>query len=348
MALSQRENWLRAVTFQHPEWIPCSLGFAPMNWYNQRDDLAALMARHPRLFPDFDPATVPTYEDMPVVYRESEYFTDNWGCTWYNIQEGFEGQVVGHPLADWSALETCRMPDPRTQSERGTRDWARIRRDLAEARAAGKLTGGDGERLFDRLYFLRGWDNLMMDFATEPPELDRLIAMLQDYELRLVDLWLDEGVDQVGFHTDIGTQKALMISPASFRKHVKPMFKAIFQHCRERGALVVLSSDGCLLEIVDDLVECGVNMHDPQLRACGLDNIARAYKGKMCINLDLDRQSFAFATPAELRRQVKEVVDTLAAPEGGLMVMASCWGTNIPLENIKALAEALEDYCLAW
>jgi len=347
MSLTQRENWLRAITFQHPEWIPCGMGFSLSNWQHQKDDLLKLIARHPKLWPDFDPAkNVPA--DRPVVYREDEYFTDNWGCTWYNIQEGYEGQVVGHPLADWSALDSYKMPDPRTQSERGTRDWTKIARDVAEAKAAGKLTGGDGERLFDRLYFLRGWENLMMDFAIEPPELDRLIAMLTDYELRLVDLSLDLGVDTVGFHTDIGTQKALMISPASFRKHVKPMFKTIFQHCHDRGALVTLSSDGCLLEIVDDLVECGVNMHDPQLGACGLDGIVRAYKGKMCVNLDLDRQGFAFATPSELRQQVREGVKALAKPEGGLMVAASVYDENVPLENMEALAQALEDYCLAW
>ena len=67
----------------------------------------------------------------------------------------------------------------------------------------------------------------------------------------------------------------------------------------------------------------------------------------MCINLDLDRQSFAFETPEALRRQVKQVVDTLAEPEGGLMVFASCYGLNIPLDNMEALAQALEDYCLA-
>jgi uroporphyrinogen decarboxylase len=347
MSLSNRENWLRAITFKHPEWIPCGMGFSLSNWQHQKDDLLKLIARHPKLWPDFDPATrVPT--DRPVVYRQGEYFTDNWGCTWWNIQEGYEGQVVGYPLADWSALATYKMPDPRTQSERSTRDWAKTARDVAEAKAKGQLVGGDGERLFDRMYFLRGWENLMMDFATEPPELDRLIAMLTDYELRLVDLSLDLGVDTVGFHTDIGTQKALMISPASFRKHVKPMFKTVFQHCHDRGALVTLSSDGCVLEIVDDLIECGVNMHDPQLRANGLENIARAYKGKMCVTVDTDRQGYAFDTPADLRREIKEVVDVMAEPEGGLMVGVGVYDENVPMDNLEALAQALEDYCLAW
>ena len=95
----------------------------------------------------------------------------------------------------------------------------------------------------------------------------RLIDMLTANSVRLVDKWLQIGVDHIGFHTDIGTQKALMISPASFRKYIKPMFSEIFERVRNAGTHVYLSSDGHLLEIVDDLIECGVSVHDPQFRA---------------------------------------------------------------------------------
>jgi uroporphyrinogen decarboxylase len=286
-------------------------------------------------------------DDLPVVYRPGETFRDNWGCLWYNIQGGLEGQVIEHPLADWEALDTYQMPDPLIWEERGStpKDWAKIEREIQEKKGQGKLTGGGGGRLFDRLYFLRGWENLMEDFALEPPELPRLIDMLAENALRLVDRWLEIGVDQVGFHTDIGTQKALMISPASFRKYIKPMFSKIFQRIRAAGTHVYLSSDGHLLEIVDDLVECGVSVHDPQFRANTLEGIVRAYKGKLCANVDLDRQGFAFMTPAQIREQIKQVVDRMALPEGGLMVAGSVWDANTPLENIEAICAAMEDYC---
>jgi uroporphyrinogen decarboxylase len=217
----------------------------------------------------------------------------------------------------------------------------------AEARAKGLLAGGNGERLFDRLYFLRGFEALMFDFALEPPELPRLIAMLEAYELSLVRRWLEIGVDVIGFHTDIGTQAGLMIHPNKFRQYIKPLFKHLFQTCRQAGTHVSLSSDGRLLDIVDDLVECGVSVHDPQLRANTLDGIARAYKGKLCANLDLDRQSFPFITTTDIRRQVKEVVEVMADPQGGLMVMGGIYGADVPLQNIEALCVAMEDYCLS-
>ncbi len=88
------------------------MGFAPLMLHRHKADLDRLMRDHPRIFPEYDPATFDFYDEMPLVYRQGERYRDTWGCVWYNIQEGLEGQVVGHPLADWKALETWRPPEP--------------------------------------------------------------------------------------------------------------------------------------------------------------------------------------------------------------------------------------------
>lgn len=340
-----RRNYLKALEFQYPEWIPCAVSFSPATWKKHREKLEDIVVRHPLIFGSYEKSSR-DFDAMPPCYREGEYYTDNWRCVWYNIQEGLEGQVVRFPLADWKALDTYRPPDYLTKTEREERDWEKIKRDIEERRNKGLLTVGSGERLFDRLYFLRGFRNLMIDIVMDDPNLPRLIKMLEDYEMKLIGKWLEIGVDMIVFHTDIGTQHGLMISPAKFRKYIKPMFKFLFTTCRKAGTHVHLSSDGRLLDIVDDLIECGVSAHDPQLRANTLEGIIKAYKGKMCIDLDLDRQMFAFCTPADIRQQVKEAVEKLSLPEGGLMMKAQISGGNVSLENIEAICHSMEEFCL--
>lgn len=344
--MTDRENWLRVVEFRHPERIPCSISLAPLTWHVHRERLQDVLLKHPLLFPGYQKGAQ-DFDSFGAVYREGEYYTDNWGCVWYNTIGGLEGQVVGHPLEDWSALDTYEFPDLMTKTERGNRDWNQEREALTSAREHGALVGGNGERLFDRLYFLRGFENLMMDFATDDPHLQVLIDRFTEYQERLVRMYLDIGVDVVSFHTDIGTQNALMISPAQFRRYIKPMFARLFQQIRAAGAHVVLSSDGRLTEIVDDLIECGVSVHDPQLRANTLEGIEKHYKGRLCANVDLDRQMWAFCSPSEIEDQVKQVMDRLYMPEGGLMISASVWDANTPLENIDALCTALERHVLS-
>lgn len=339
-----RENYLRTVEFRYPEWIPCSVDFSPATIKRYQDRLERLIDNHPLIFGRYEKIYT-NFVEMPPAYRKGEYFTDNWGCTWYNVQEGIEGQVVKHPLEDWSALDHYEPPDI-SKSERAERNWERIREWIEQRRSAGLITIGDGERLFDRLYFLRGFKNLMLDIEKDAPQLNHLIKMLEDHEMKLVKKWLEIGVDMVSFHTDIGTQRGLMISPRKFRKYIKPMFKRLFSACRNAGAHVYLSSDGRLLEIVDDLIECGVSVHDPQLRANTIEGIASAYKGRMCIDLDLDRQMFQFCKPEEIRQQVKEAFESLYLPEGGLMMKAEVYGADVPLENIDAICQAMEEFCI--
>lgn len=343
--MTRRENWLRAIRFEGPEWIPCRADFSPLTWKLHRERLEDICLKHPKLFPGFKAGQM-DFDKFSLFYSEGEGHVDNWGCVWHGAMDGIEGQVVGHPLEDWSALATYKMPDPRLKFEREDADWAQIRRDTEAARKRGDLTGGWGERLFDRLYALRGFENLMIDIATDDPHLRVLIDMLTEHEIELVKLWNEIGVDVIYFHTDIGTQNALMIHPDKFRKYIKPMFARIFDEVHAGGALATLSSDGHLLEIVDDLIEVGVNMHDPQIRANTIDGIVRAYKGKMCANVDLDRQMFAFCTPEDITNQIREVVEKMSSPEGGLMMFASVYDDGTPLENIEAICSGLEEYCL--
>jgi len=83
---------------------------------------------------------------------------------------------------------------------------------------------------------------------------------------------------------------------------------------------------------------------NPQIRANGLDRLAQECKGKVCVNLDLDRQLFPFATPDEIDAHVREAAQALGSDQGGLMLHAEC-EPDVPLENIRAVCDALERYC---
>ena len=82
---------------------------------------------------------------------------------------------------------------------------------------------------------------------------------------------------------------------------------------------------------------------NPQVRANGLDALAQVCKGRVCVDLDLDRQMFPFGTPADIDAHVREAVETLGSPEGGLWLKAEV-GPDVPLENVEAICQALETY----
>jgi uroporphyrinogen-III decarboxylase len=166
--------------------------------------------------------------------------------------------------------------------------------------------------------------------------------MVLNHNVKLVDKFLEIGIEMLYGGDDMGMQKSLPISPADWRRYLRPCFEAIFGRCRDKGIYVYLHSDGHILEIIPDLAGCGVRVINPQIRANTLEGLVKAAKGKVCINLDLDRQMFPFATPKEIKAHIHEVKDALYLPEGGLMLTAEC-APDVPLVNIKAICEALEE-----
>ena len=308
----------KAMTFSYPEFIPASVGVLPGGWVKHGDALKDLAEQYPGLMKAPEESD---YRDLiKGGYAEGER-VDEWGCVWTNIFEGHAGMVTGHPVPTRADVHELKMPEK-----------------------DGGLPHGF---MYQRLADLRGFEELMIDFAEEPPELQMLIDIVHECNVRqapkLFECFKDNKPDALWFGDDLGTQHGLPISPDKWRKYLKPCFAKIYGMAHEAGFNAYMHTDGHILEIIPDLIECGVDVLSPQIRANGLDNLVSACKGKVCVDLDLDRQMFPFATPQQIDDHVREAVETLGSPEGGLWLKAEI-GDDVPLENTAAVLNALETY----
>ena len=209
--------------------------------------------------------------------------------------------------------------------------------------------------MYLRLADLRGFEELMLDFAEEPPELQMLIDTVLEYNLRQVRLRLQAEGPATGdsgenggsrilyFGDDLGMQDALPMSPAKWRQYLKPCFERIYRPVKEAGHYVYMHTDGHIAEIIGDLKDCGVDVVNPQIGANGFDALEAVAKGKICVDLDLDRQLMPFWTPADIDAHVREAVERLGSKEGGLWLKAEI-GDDVPLANAEAVFAALEKY----
>lgn len=340
-------NYLKAAQFDRPQWIPCSVSLLPATWMKYRESLEELVLAHPKVFPGYRRGSR-DFDWVPGPLYELGERTDCWGVVWRNIERGMDSQAVVHPLEDWSALDSYRAPDPLRDDLFGPRqDWGELARSFERAKSAGDIAAAGPLPhgfFFMRLYYLRGFENLMLDMATEEPRLERLIKLVEDYDAKVIAKTVELGAEFIYLGEDLGMQHSLPISPQMWRKYVKPSYEVMLKPCRERQLPVYLHSDGHILEIIPDLIECGVRVINPQVRANGLEGLKEVAKGKVAINLDLDRQMFPFATPSQLEDHIGEAIEVLDSPDGGLMLVAEC-APDVPLENIEAICSAFERLC---
>lgn len=351
MALSYRDNYLRNVRMTGPEYMPCAVSISGASWDQWRDDMEDVCLRHPTLFPGFEKGQR-DYDnwDYGPAHRAGERYTDNWGIVWHSDIDGIEGVFEVNPLDDWSKLETYRAPDPLLVGDRGPMDWEATRRHMAAAKAAGGLTQGSLAHgfLLMRMYYLRGFENLMLDFATGEPRLRDLIKLINGHNRVIVEQYRSMNVDMIHFGEDIGTQTASLISPKHFHEYIMPAYQELMQPCREQGIIIGSHSDGYIMELIDDLLQAGLDMVNPQDLCNGIDNLAREVKGRVCIKLDVDRQTIVpFGTPQEIHDLIEEEVRKLGAPEGGLEMICGIYPPTPP-ENVDAVCSALEEFRTFW
>ena len=112
----------------------------------------------------------------------------------------------------------------------------------------------------------------------------------------------------------------------------------IYRPLLDAGHTIYMHTDGHILDIIPDLMDCGVRIINPQSRANGMHALAAVCKGKVCVDIDLDRQLFPFATPQEIDAHVREAVEELGSPEGGLWLKAEM-NFETSLENIEPSAQ---------
>jgi len=339
-------NLLKTIYFDRPEWTPASVGLLPAVWLKHREAIEDLVLEHPKIWPGFKKGQY-NYDTMWSPLYELGLHTDCWGCTWENVERGMDSIVIGHPLENWDNFKTWQPPNPETDNLFSKRDWDADAKRMAEQKQnghlaqAGPLFHGFGYML---LYFLRGFENLMMDFAVEDPRLDELIAIITRYNATVTKKCLDLGGEHFTFGEDLGTQKALPISPATWRRYIKPMYRTMWAPVKAADLPIFMHSDGHILEIIPDLIEVGVKILNPQPRPNGLSNLAAIARGKVALWQDCDRQLFPFATPSQLEDHIAEVHDALNLPTGGLMLSVEI-GPDVPLQNVDALCKAVEKVC---
>lgn len=335
--LTGRENYLRTIEFGTPDFTPMQL-WCPFESLLERDETKKARIRElARQLPDDLLGVNPTYptrgavEDIAGVKR----WTDHWGTGW--IDDGRGGRTETHPLeAGYHLVDTYPFPDPHDQKLYDAAEEALAKREHRYVLASVWFT------LFERLWMLRGFDNMLVDPLIDTTSFLRLRDIVLEHALAVTDEWLKRRVDGVFFSDDWGSQRGLLISPEDWRRYWRPAYARLFQRVRDGGAHVWMHLCGDIRAILPDLIELGLNVLNPvQPQAMPIHELARDFQGKVCFFGGVDVQGVLVSGgPEQVRAHVHEIVGTLRSPSGGY-ILGTSHGVmpETPLDNVIALYE---------
>ena len=200
--------------------------------------------------------------------------------------------------------------------------------------------------------FVRGIEDLMMDFAMRREYADYLIRTISERTLTYVDNLLKtagDGVDIVYMADDYCSQLAPMFSPAMFRELVVPYLRATADRVHASDKKLLLHVCGAVRPLLPMILDAGVDMLEPiQIRAAGMDpaGLKRDFGRRLCFYGGVDlQQILVHGTPQAVADEVKRLIDILGEDGGYILGPGHTYiQVDSPLENILAMYETAAGY----
>ena len=197
--------------------------------------------------------------------------------------------------------------------------------------------------LFERLWSLRGMENALTDFYTNPDEVHRLFDALTNFYCRVIERSAKE-LHANGIFTsdDIGTQNGPFFSLDIFRTFFKPYYKRIIDTAHANGMHFWLHTCGNIEMFLPEFIEIGLDViHPIQKYTMEEAHIAKTYGDKICIWAGFDvQQTIPYGTPEDVRKEIRFLIDTYYRADGRfILTLGNAATADTPLDSLRALLE---------
>ena len=138
---------------------------------------------------------------------------------------------------------------------------------------------------------------------------------------------------------------SLLISPETWRKHLKPRLAAYFSTLKgiNPDMKIAYHSDGNILPIIPDLIEIGLDVLNPiQPRSMEPAEVKKKFGDRLCFWGSIDEQyTLPYGSPAEVEAEVKTRLETLGHRGGLIIGPTHHVQLDTPLENFWAMVNAI-------
>jgi uroporphyrinogen decarboxylase len=280
-----------------------------------------------------------------VIYR------DGWG----RVMRGkpgsdFAARPLDLPLKEKSDLDRLKFESPENDSRytRYLEQVKRLREGVYQPSIATKVGGP-----FFRPTHLRGFEQWLIDIVEDPPFAAALAERVADHQIAVAVEAVKRSHlrdSRVWIFDDCADNDRLQISPSTYERLILPQIARMVRAFKSAGVShVVFHSDGNIRDILDGLVDAGIDAINPVEPRAGMDvpelrakyGERLAYIGGLCNSNIL---------PAGSNEQVRSHVERIleAGNEGGLVIGSHSIGPDISLARFEFVMDVCADHGRPW
>jgi uroporphyrinogen decarboxylase len=359
--MNHRERMLATLSHREPDRVPRYAGLTPgvLEAFRARTgeedparywdwDIAGVGFRRPSPLPDL----------MERFGRYHAHRSEEWTLSWEHADYPPEWGVATRPAHFWH-LSAPLAPLTQITSVREMEEYPfpdyvgewrhdHLEGEVARLKAEGHYVDAHVGWIFQTGWTLRSEVLLFQDFYDNPALAEALFRRIADIRIAQAERLTRAGVDCISLNDDIGAQRAMILSPAMWRQWLKPNMVRLINAIRAINPQVHFRyhSDGYYVPVIPDLIEIGVtSLRTVQVESMDLATLKREFGAHIGLEGTIGLQSeLKNGTPDDVRRMVAAQCATLMPGGGWIAAPGNGVTPDIPIENLFAMFEALDEY----
>jgi uroporphyrinogen decarboxylase len=336
-----RERFLQALYCETPDRVPIFENlFSPnlqeklIGYRTPLYDGQAIVSLATEL--GIDGTTIPIggfcgFEDQ---LTEGNTYTDEWGVTY--VKRGWPIMIQTEtPIKSRDDWNKYSLPDPRA-NHRAARLKDAIKANKDGIAICANILGP----VTMMYWYLMDIQTLSISLFEDPALVVEMCDAYTSWALAAAEeIKKLPGIDAFIISDDWGTSNSLLISPKHLKAYFIKPFGDLVKGLRDLDYPVIMHNDGNLWEVLDDLVDTGINGYHPVEKAATMDlaTIKKKYKSRLCPIGNVNNKTvMVFGTKEDV---VDETLSCLQAggPGGGYIISTDhSLHDDIPEENVWA------------
>ena len=181
--------------------------------------------------------------------------------------------------------------------------------------------------IFERLHFLMGFEDMFINFMTEPEAMEDLCAAVGEHWYTAFKLMVENvHPDIILAHDDWGSKQNLFIQPDLWRDMIKKNYEKPYGYLHDNGVIIMHHADSFLEPIVEDMIDLHIDIWQGVLPQNDVPKLLEQIDGRMTLmgGIDAAIVDRPDSTEAEIRTETRRVLETYCA--GGRFIPSITYG----------------------